>query len=199
MSALDYIVGIILAGIGCALFTFLFWGVFGPALRIFTATYSKHRLNSASQKLRQADDLIAAQKWNEAVNELCRAVILDTYLRPKEINAVSEHHQNILSRLLVISEETSTRVDNIAELEKLFLQRTELQTLYLKAENAFFRLQSKRVEAGKGVPTWSKSDFETRRREIKAQLHSNKECLLTELGRLQGLTRNSPDPSVMYH
>jgi hypothetical protein len=166
----------------------------------FRRTCSTRSYRRAVRRLTKADTLIEREQWAEAMRELEKAVVLDTAADRQLISLLQDHHQNVLSRFLLIAEENSCHPDNSPLLERLFIERNELLTLYAKADEAYRRLQSKRTQAGKELPSWSRTDFDKRSAEILEALRTNRMRLVEELSKLTLFIEAPPhDEQVTYH
>lgn len=159
--------------------------------------FGRHR--KAVSRLRRVDALIAENRCQDALKQLRRAVVFEVSSGPEGVHAVREHHQNFLSRCLLLAEEMGSRAENIAEVERLFIERAELQKLHLKAVESFKSLKYRREQAGKHVPTWSKADFEQRIGEIKSELSKNENNLQEALKKLFDSLGQPVTENIVYH
>ena len=143
------------------------WGLFGGRKQ-------KSKLDKLARSLDVVDQCIEDQKNKDAIKHLKKTIMYNVVKKPDHVHFWREHHHNVLSRCLILSEETNTSLEYIAELEKLINERAELQSLYFKASESYNNLRFRRKQAGKDMPDWSKSDFETRIVQIKEELIKNK-------------------------
>lgn len=199
MNSIEYMVALLFGSAGCALALGLIWVTVSAAVRAFGRSQDGLRLKRISGKLEAADRLIEAEKWTEALKELERAILLDTGIDRDSIRKIRDHHQNVLSRCLVIAEELSVHPSNIADVERLFSERAELQTLYSKSVEAYQRVRSKRAQAGKQTPTWTRSDYDSRSKEISDQLRDNRKKLGEELSRFFSMIQSRRTDEIVYH
>ena len=170
-----------------------------PVYQLIQQGRSASRIHAASSKLKAVDELIARHRPQEALQSLRRSILFDRGVSPATVDALKEHHQNVLSRCLVIAEELGSRAENIADVEQLFLERTELQVLYLKANESYRGLRFRRERAGKGMPSWSTSEFEQRLSQIKEALTRNSDALASALDRLFTAVGEKGREEIVYH
>lgn len=185
--------------LGCVLLVYLSALLIAPITSLFKGTKGSSRIKKGQHKLDRVDQLIHQQKLAEAIRLLRKAPILEATQQPATVEAQKEHHQNILSRCLIIAEELSSRPQNIAEVERLFYQRAELQLLQIKAIESFKSLRFRREKAGKEIPSWSKSDFERRIVEIRNEIRKNESDLEAALERLFNSLSSPQSENIVYH
>ena len=195
----DFIIALFLAGIGCLLVGYLLWVLVFALAHFRNKGAGSIQYRRATKRVEVADKLMTENRHPEALQELRKAVLLGVFYNPNLIEALKEHHQNILSRCLIISEESNSRIENIADVERLFLERTELLSLLSTAQESFGRITKRREMAGKSTPDWSKKDYKKRIGEIKKQLLDNQKKLREELKSLFVLKKASVEDSVTYH
>ena len=107
--------------------------------------------------------------------------------------------QNILSRCLIIAEDSGGRTDNIASVEKLIIERAEIQFLLLKTKEVYRNISTRRGQAGKDLPQWGKADFERRFSDIKNELLRNARDLEKEFEQLFEAIRSQRPSDIIYH
>lgn len=179
MSLTSFVIALLLLGIGLFLICYFASVLFTPLLAHFGKSGKVFAFKKAARHLKKADAFIASKAYKKALKELKKALVLKISSQ-KLIAPLKEHQQNILSRCLVIAEDHNARVSHIAEVEKLFLARAELQLLYLNAKASYSRINNKRQEQGRSLPNWSVADFKKRKRDIEVELVKNeKELALT--------------------
>ena len=203
MGLFNFIVALFLLGLALTLLIYLSWLIASPLLGGVRGKKSSGKVGKANKKLQKVDNLIANGKPNEALKLLRKAVMLDAGLTHKVLGELKEHHQNVLSRCLVIAEELGSRAENIAQAERALMERVELQSLLIKANESFKNLKNRREQAGKDLPSWSKSDFQTRIKDIEKELASNEkvanEAIEALFARLASPTGDSDDNDIVYH
>ncbi len=153
----------------------------------------------ATGRLEKVDSLLSEQKCLEAIKHMRRAYVLDIPKTPEKIALLKDHHQNFLSRCLLIAEEMGSRAENIPEVERHFIERNELMILLMKARESFQNLKSRREQAGKNIPSWSQSDFEARIKEIEKELERNEEELEDSLNVLFDALGVPSSDNIVYH
>ena len=218
MGLLDSIFALLAFIIGLGLAIYLVWSMLGPLLFLFrsrggTSDRSKSPTSSgragSSRGLRKeekilakVDQLLEANKTTEALKQLRKAIVLDPRLSESTLTRLKDHHQNILSRCLIIADETGSNAENIADVEHLLMQRIELQQLLLQAKESFSKLKHRREKAGKNIPSWGKSDFDQRIKQIEEELKKNHEDTVVSVDKLfSNLSNPKPDKEddIVYH
>ena len=199
MEFLEFSVAILLGSFGAALLFFLLFCLFRPFLSSFLNSKNTLKLKKVMGRLERADELIEEGQWESALNELRRAVLFDYLGSHVLIDATKEHHQNILSRCLIVSEELGGRLENIAEVERLFLERAELHHLLMKTRDAFQKLEAKRSQAGKKTADWTKGDFDRRVQEIRSAIEQNEVSLELSLEQLFSSASTSDKENITIH
>jgi len=199
VNQLQFTLALILGALGAALCAALIWLPFRSAIRGFLGTKDFLKFRRSLQRLRRFDELIEMERWTEAVRELERSVVYDALSSRQLIFSIKEHHQNLLSRALQVSEHFSARAESVGTAERLFLERAELQVLYLKANETFRRIQDRRTEAGKDLPKWSQADYLKRIGEVNSQLLLNRQALEQTLTKLMQEIQTPRRDDIVYH
>ena len=181
MNVISYTLALILGSFGAALAFALLFILFRGVSRGFFGTRDFLKFRKSLVRLRKFDELVELEKWSEAVKELERGVVFDALSSRQLVSSIKEHHQNLLSRALQVAEHFSARAENIGAVERLFLERAELQMLTIKANEAYQRIQDKRESVGKDLPKWSQSDYLRKIKEVNEQLSINKQELQKSL------------------
>lgn len=199
ITIFDYAIALILFAAGTAVLGFFLYPFIRAVNEIFRGSAERRRLNRTTEKLNQIDAHLDAQDWRQALSALRGSLVTEQFVSREAIRQVREHNQNVLSRAVVLAEELSTRAENLAEVERLVIENAEIQLLYLKSMESFTRLKAKRREASKGMPDWTKSDFEKRTKEILAELKHNQSAISRSF---EALLRSLEQPradEVTYH
>ncbi len=199
MNIILLTIAVILLVVGSTLTLFFAWILYVQAARFLLGNQSIFRTKRAYKRIEQVDRLLAARDFRGALSELRRSAWIEVPTNRESIRAASEHNQNILSRVLIVAEELGGRAENIAQVEQLLVQFTELQLLYLKANDSFNKLKSKREQAGKTLPTWGKTDFDTRLTEVKRELTKVSTELRNALDKLLNSVQTPANTNVTYH
>ena len=173
ISVSDLIIASILGAFGAAFAIYLTVLLAGPLIASAFGSRQILRLKRAAARLKNADKLIDSHNYAQAVAELKRGVLMDSSFPSSLLGSVRDHHQNLLSRCVTIAEEMNSRPATLPDVERLFLERIELQSLQNKAAAAYDKLKTRRQSAGKELPNWSQSDFSGRLQEIAKELEKN--------------------------
>jgi hypothetical protein len=199
VSVISYTIALILGSFGAALAFALCFILFRGVSRGFFGTRDFLKFRKSLVRLKKFDELVELEKWGEAVKELERGVVFDALSSRQLVASIKEHHQNLLSRALQVAEHYSARAESIATVERLFLERAELQMLTIKANDAYQRIQEKRNDAGKDLPKWSQADYLRKIKEVNDQLDINKDELQRELAALFEEIQTPKKDEIVYH
>ncbi|MCB0322181.1 MAG: hypothetical protein KDD69_01375 [Bdellovibrionales bacterium] len=199
MQLFNFIVAIALLLLGLLITAYFGWLLIAPLFGLYQGGKGSGRHRKAAGRLKKVDALVAEHRCNEALKLLRRCTIFDLPKSDEGIQRIREHHQNFLSRCLLIAEEFGSRAENIAEVERLFIERAELQKLLLRADESFRSLKFRREQAGKHIPSWSKTDFEQRIKEIKSELKRNDMALANALKKLYDSLSRPAVENIVYH
>ena len=146
----------------------------------------------AVSALNKADQLVSSQDYEQALNELKKAFFFDSPHDVKQISQIKEHHQNILTRIVLLGEDCHCHFANIAQLEKLLLEHSELQFLLFRANGAYLEAQMRRTTSGKSLPHWGRKEYQDKIRQIETQLKLNRSHLEHEIKLLAQIFRQKP-------
>lgn len=199
MQFTSFIVALVLLAIGLFLIYYFCSVLFSPLLSYLRKGGKLSVFRKAEAHLKKADRFIEKEDYKKALRELKKALVFKL-CNPSLANALKEHHQNILSRCLIIAEEHSARALHVAEVEKLFLARAELLVLYLNAKNSYSRIHSKRQEQGRSLPNWSVEDYKRRTADIEKELAKNLKELEAALDELfLEVGGSGKNDEIVYH
>ena len=200
MELTSIFIALILLALGVVVLSYFLWLLVMPSARSIRNQREMSRYKRFAEKIPQVDILIEEKRFPDALKLLRQTPLLDVCSKSELQELIREHHQNILSRCLVISEELGTRPDNLAEVERLVLERGELELLYIRAQESFLSLKSRREKAGKEIPTWSKSDFDVRLAEIQKELENNRAVLAAAFEKLfRSIESSRKEADIVYH
>lgn len=205
MSFMGFILSLVFLAMALSLLVVLSWLMITPILQILRQRKGGRpairTIRKTDTKLKKIDSLIEKGKHDDALKLLRKGFVIKSPSDPKGIEKLRDLHQNLLSRVLVIIEERQGRAEAIAEVEHAMLQRIELLYLLSKANDSFHNIRSRREKAGKELPSWSKSDFESRIKEIRGELKTNEKALNDSLVKLfdAAKTQNKETEPIVYH
>jgi hypothetical protein len=149
--------------------------------------------------LEEFDSAIEQGHIEEAILALRMAPFLDIPSNSQLLTAIKDHNQETLSRHLLLSDTLNVRVPNIAKLESLFTERSELLQLVFKSRYSYESLIEKRKSEGKDIPSWTKVEFEKKELEIKNALKKNLDHLRDELYHFFKHLEETPRSEVLIH
>lgn len=193
------IIPLVLAIFGIALLGGLIFLMLSPVRKLVKFQKTKGRLKQGRTQLARIDMLLRSEKAREAIRLFPGAFLLDIIDDRPTIQAYQEHHQNVLSRCLSVSDALGTRTEYLGDVENLLLERTELLHLLAKARDSFRNLGERRTKEGKPMPAWSKSDFQGRISQIEKELQSNLRNLNEAIEKLCQALRGAETSSITYH
>lgn len=162
---------------------------------------SNRKLKKAQKRVETIDELIRNQEYPLALKELEQAFMFAVSETTAQIRSSRDHNQAMLSRCLVVGDNIGARSEALPRVEKLLLERTELQALRLKTKEAFQAITSKREQRGKELPSWSKSEHQKKMKDIEVELKRNLKELEEALSSmfLAFEKQPSPDNDITYH
>ena len=187
MSIFDYLAIIILLVLGAGFFGFLFTPLAQEISKLYKrrlSVNSSWKIKKQNSTINKIDNLISRKELEQALREIRKNLSISSLQSLKEVAATREYHQNILTRIIIIAEELDSRPSNIAKLESLFIHWADLNQDLIKAKEAHENLTSRRVSAGKIIPTWGKNIFSNNYRGIEASIRSNHRELEQEINKL---------------
>jgi len=196
---MDFLIGTALGIIGAMLCVYFIKQLASPLLGLLKIGGEKTKVIKTSKKVDKIDKLIANEKFDSAINEIKKSFLLDTPKALKSVSEIRNHNQSLLSHCLILAEKKQTSAKNIAQVEHLLLERTELFSLHLKAKESFSSLKIKRKKEGKKTPEWSKADFENKIDQIKDELEKNKAAVDRELKILFKFLSQESKEEIVYH
>ena len=215
MGLIDFILSLVLLVAGSVVLWQLVKVLFGTIRRALgnqalgsAPSASGRSTTSGSQKkipksFSKADKLIEEKQFKKAIKVLRKSINLEKEPTETTLASVKEHHENILSRFLTISEALGVRITNLQQVESLFSEHADLNVQMARAKLSFQKLQEKRGKLGKEIPSWSKEDFNSRKKEIKVERLANIKELKKELEELYKTLANPAPPSqesdITYH
>lgn len=199
MSLVSLSLAILVAVVGLALFAFFSWCLIRPLMGSTGEFFALRKMRRAGEFLDGADRQIAQRAFREALPQLRHAVVLSPGSSPAAISLFREHHQNVLSRCILIADRLQVKLDNLARVEHLLMERADLLALLSKANSAFENLSSRRKEAGKAVAQWSREDYHRRLKDIRSELDKNARLLSREFESLFSAFDRSSGDEITYH
>ena len=199
MGILDTLLLIVFLAGGSVLAVYLVWTLLHSASESFHFSLSGLQFKRSALIVRRADELLGKEHWRDALDCL-RAGFL--FSEPSEKNAIAalrDHHQNILSRCLIAGERLGTHAPNVATVEQLLLERSELLLSLTKARENYSRFRSRRETSGRQAPSWSVKDYETRIVELRRRLKANRRETHQALDTFFAALKTAPQKDVVYH
>lgn len=116
------------------------------------------------------------------------------------VEKVHSHNINVLSRFLNLAEKRSSHIPNLALIEELFAERTELMNAFLDTKLSLKKIRNKKKGASsKPVPDWALIEFSKKESEIKSKIDQNRQVLEKELVKLFDSQNNQQNQGITYH
>ncbi|HQH26162.1 MAG TPA: hypothetical protein PLP17_02100 [Oligoflexia bacterium] len=199
MNSLDFLVIFVLGTLGVVFLVYLSALILLPLAEFFRILRSSSHVRSIAGRLKHVDKLIAERKYLDALKALRKSVMAELIIAPAVVESLREHHQNVLSRCLVIAEELNSHPANIAEVERLLTERVELHVLLIRASESYQGLKNRRERSGKSFPLWSKTEFEKRSSQIRSEIKRNSTALEAALDHLFSSVASGAKDSITYH
>lgn len=199
MNVIDYTLSIFVFTTGVVISLFLLRCMLVPVLPLFLELRTGFRTKRIASQIAAVDAAIDTKQWKQALALLKESFHMSCANSRQAVYHLREHHQNVLSRCLVVAEEIGSRLENIGDVERLLLQRSELQLLCLKASESFQKLKLQRRKQSKELPDWSKNDFERRVDQVKKEIAENEKELQKALQALFTAIDAYSADSIVYH
>jgi hypothetical protein len=151
--------------------------------------------------LLQADELLKTGAVQQAASVLMDAFYLDQIkVDPSLIDPILNHHLDILSRVISVTEKHSRHLENLPILEDLLHSRCQLMKAWFERTYAREKIRRKKAEDGKPAPGWAAQEFVRQLEDIKDKLTTNRRSLLSRLKDLFGsLEKMRLEGEVTYH
>ncbi len=200
MSFFSLLPAVLLAACGLALIGFISWSIFHSLFAGGLGWLHRQKLSRKERFLTEADVLIKNGSYLQALALLKEAFLLDHFPRtPVLIEAISHHHLSILSRLIAISERTSSHLPNLAVVEDLLLTRSQLLRQLHESSEAKRSLARRRKDK-KEIPEWALAEYENKGKEALDKLQTNRKSLGSKLSEIFGALSSAPaTQEVTYH
>ena len=199
MKNIELFISLLLLLFALSILIFLVYSLLRPLLSLFKVFKETSKIKFATQKLQSVEKLLEQDKTAKALEELKKTFILDRFQTEQSIQALSSHHQEVLSKCISAAEQLGGRLENLAKVESMLSERTEMLTLYNKASFSFQNLKNKRLKEGKKIPNWSKDEYKTRVEQIKQELGRNEKSLEEEINKLFMFLNNRSQENIVYH
>lgn len=194
---LDFFVAAVLILASVALIYFIASSILRPLSSFLFELREKSLISQAAKRLDKVEKLLGEDNFHASLEELRKAFLFDVFRTETGLKALKDHHQNTLSRCIAAAEQLGGRLENLAYVEKILIERSEILLIYSKAISSYQSLKARRE--GKKIPTWSKNEFETRIAQIKGELSRNQKSLDEELNKLFMFLKNRSQENIVYH
>lgn len=196
MSIVDIVIGLALLTAGVTLVIVVSLPLLASILLFFRSRRERARTQQAKDALAQIDENIDAGKFEDAAKSLTQAFVFRVRESRETSVAVREHNENVLSRCVVIAEGRGQHIENLARIEQLIIERSELELALIRSRSSYEKLASKR---SKPLPTWTRTDFEKRSSEISAALNKNAVEFQQAVTELAAKLTSPTQTEVVYH
>ena len=199
MSNIDFIISLVLFLTALSLLAYLVYSATKPILSLFRTFKETSKIKVASQRLASVEKLLNDDEVTKALDILRKTFLFDRFQTQPALLALTTHHQETLSKCINAAEQLGGRLENLADVEKILLQRSEMLSIYNKAIYSFESLKLKRTNEGKKVPSWSKEEYKTRVAQIKQELSRNEKSLEEEINKLFMFLKKRSQENIVYH
>lgn len=196
---LDYIIASVLIVFSLFLIYFIGSSILKPLSAFLWELREKSLINKASARLNKVEKLLGEDNFHASLEELRKAFLYETFKSDAGLKALKEHHENALARCIAAAEQLGGRLENLAHVEKTLLERSEILAIYSKALTSYQSLRYRRTSEGKKMPSWSKTEYETRIAQIKGELGRNQKLLDEELNKLFMFLKNRSQENIVFH
>ena len=153
-------------------------------------------LRLGNHRRAQRLELLLSSADSKRLSSLSAVFLIFQQPRSKSAaDTMATHNLKMLDRLIEIAELRSIRLHpGLERVEALITARTELAGNFVGLLAARSRIEKRRRDEGKGLPEWSRSDFEQRIKEVKEQLALNSKELERSLATILERFRDSNPP-----
>ncbi len=173
------IVSITLGLIGVGIIAWLLSCFVMPLLQDTKAFAERVRFRQKQRILEDADSRIGKNEYHEALSQLVLAFFYDSVRTDKElIEKVHNHHVGILSRMVLVADKLSRRVDNLPIIEDLVLSRSELLRALFDARQSRATLSARRTRE---TPQWALDEYSKKIDELVDRLTTNQRSLMSQM------------------
>jgi hypothetical protein len=196
-TAILVLVTFLSLGIIFVVFTLLIRSVVGD----IRALPERWKFRKKKRLLAQADELLKTGSLRQASSVLMDSFYLDQIkVDPSLIDSTLNHHLDILSRVISVTEKHSGHLDDLPILEDLLHSRSQLMKGWFERIYAREKLRRKKAEDGRSAPGWAAQEFTRQLDEIKDRLTTNRLSLISRLKDLFGsLEKMRLEGEVTYH
>lgn len=200
MTFASLIPALTLALCAVILIAFLVWVMLRTIVVDLTLWLGRQKLSRKQQLLTKADELAQRGLHTDALPVLRSAFIFDhALLNPVLIEGVTHHHLSILSRLIAISEKTSSHIPNLAVVEDLLASRAQISRALHEAHAAKRTLRDRRAEQ-KELPEWALAEYKKKLSDLRDKLDTNRKSLEVKLSEIFAALSTTPsEQEVTYH
>lgn len=214
ISIFDLITAVLVAALALFLISFMLAAVWS-GLRGAGVKIPKLSLNSLEamresaqfrmfpNSLSKIDARIEGGQFDEAVQECRGALFLEAIRKDRVLlDRVDAHHDEVLSRLIIISNLMEINSNHVPLMEDLLASRAELLKALIDASSTLENFKSKVRGDRRGSPSWAINQYEKQVSEILDRLNTNKRSILGVMAEFQQellkITK-APSESVTYH
>lgn len=188
------ITAVILGAIAAAILIVGLWVVIGAFWSDLPGVFAKFVLKRRERVLEQADALIESRQIEPAIRVLRKNFCLDHITSNyAAVDQAVNLNLSILSRLIALSEQAGTHLENLAIVEDLIHTRGQLLKLHIDA------IKTRKKKRG-GVPEWAASELSRKIEEILDTIMTNRHTLQSQINILfEAVKTSSANASVTYH
>ena len=197
MGFFDFIVSISLLGFGAILGAYLIWVLFRGLSE--NLSFIPKPSFGTGNKLKKADKYIEKDQYQKALKELKKSFVFSETTSKESVKKNRNHNEAILNRCLIISEHMHSSLEGLPEVEKLLIERSQLQLQFIKAIDSLDLLKAKRRSEGKKLPEWGQKEHKEKIKELKEALKNNKNMLEKAINALFVSMSSPRQTNVTYH
>jgi len=167
-----------------------------PYLKPRTGQRSKGKLRRKQQILAKVDQLIEAEKFEQAYEMLCEALVLDGRIRDKDLlSSIGAHHMLILNKTLLIADLKGKTLTNLPVLEDLLSTRIQLCRALMELQTKQTGDPAVRTE----TPSWAKKAFREKEDELNNKLETNLKSIHSQFNAVKKSLFEDQKEEYHYH
>ncbi len=162
------------------------------------------KLSAGKKALDEVDELLKTKPLSnpsQIIIRLRESFLLDHFpVSELLIDKIHNHNQELLGRVVSVSEHFSVRLSSLGTVEQLLIDRAELMKLILETSNAQKKLHQRRKEKGMETKSWALGEFEKKMEEMRSDLATNRNALQRTLEELfEQCKQFGNNDEITYH
>ncbi|MBX7138038.1 MAG: hypothetical protein K1X83_08650 [Oligoflexia bacterium] len=201
MNPLEIFLASLLGGLGLALIVVLLRVFFGGMLDGRGDWIQKIKIKKKEGLLERSEAYLKAGDF-ETVSSFFKSAFYLEQIKsdPRLVERAHNHNLSILGKILAMADRYALHLDNLAIVEDLLGNRSQLMRTFLEKKSARDVLKRKRAGKGKQPPEWALTEFNAQLDELRDRIAVNRRSLESQLEKLLLSIKNvKKADEVTYH